>query len=137
MNDIISDEKKKRIEEQMKKEDEMIKEYEDRYKEKLLTINLSTENNYDSQHKYPPATIFYNKAELQDYLDDNFRGQLEIPDFWKLMDTGRVAIYSEIEKKFVDEIKREIFDTDFERRIRYYLPDGTRFVDVKTICKTP
>lgn len=101
-----------------------------------MEIKLSVENNFDSKYTEHLVTVFYNKNDLPNSLG-YFPEKLCIIDFFDLIDNGQVALYSETEKKFVPEIKKEIFDTDFERRIRYYFPDGTRFVDAKTMCKTP
>lgn len=105
--------------------------------EKILIIKISTKKKYDSQYSYPPVTIFYNKADLQEWIRDCSEEKLSITKFFNLMDFGKVAVYSQSENKLVSEIKREVYDNDFERRIQYYLPSGIRFVDVKTMCKTP
>jgi len=123
-------ERREKIDRQIAEEDKMIDEYEKRYAEKELAIGLSPKNEYDSQFKQSPAVIYYNKNDLQ-------KSPENIVDLWDLMDAGNVAVYSEIENKIISEIKREVFDTDFERRIRYYLPDGTCFIDMKTMSKTP
>lgn len=102
-----------------------------------MEIKLITENNFDSQYKEYPAVVFYSKDELQESLGYVPSNDLCIIDFFKLIDAGKVAIYSDIENKFVNEINKEIHNNDFEIRVRYYFPDGIRFVDIKTGCRTP
>lgn len=100
-------------------------------------INLPTGCEFDSQYKCRSAIIFYNKADLESDTG-NFSGQMTCDaDFFELLDNGKAAIYSEVENKVVSGIKKEIYDNKFERRIRYRLPDGTCFIDFKTMCKTP
>jgi len=97
-------------------------------------ISLFQKNNFDSQYNCPSATIFYNKSDLQ---KNDGSQNLYDADFFDLIDTGRVSIYSKKDSEFVSEIKKEVYDNDLERRIRYYLPDKTCFIDFKTMCKTP
>lgn len=100
-------------------------------------INLSAGCKFDSQHKCRSAVILYNKSDLESAIGDFSDQMVYDADFFELLDNGKVAVYSEIENKVVLDIKKEVYDNNFERRIRYRLPDGTCFIDFKTMCKTP
>jgi hypothetical protein len=117
--------------------EEIRKAYKETYGEDPITIKLSLENNYDSHFEYFPVTIFYNRDDLEKCLENPAPAEIQLFDLFELINAGNVAIYSELGSKMITEIKKEIYDNPLERRVRYYFPDGTRFIDVKTACKTP